>query len=385
MPELTIARLQVFVFRAPIDEPVRTSFGAMTDRPAVLVRLEDRDGAHGWGEVWCNFPTCGAEHRARLVETVIAPLLLGQTFEAPEAAFAFLSERCRVLALQAGEPGPLAQVVAGVDIALWDLTARRRGMPLRVALGGAEQAVVPVYASGINPTDPMAAVGRAREAGFRAFKLKIGFDRERDALNLRAIAADLTAGEQLFADANQAWDLAAARAAIAALGDVPLGFLEEPLRADARAADWAVLAAVSPFPLAGGENLCGETALMTAVERDTLRVVQPDLCKWGGFSGCAPVARAVLAAGKRYFPHYLGGGIGLVASANLLAAAGGDGLLEVDCNANALRPALARPYPGVRDGTMRLPDGPGLGVEPDLEDVRPWLVAEADLRQADVS
>ena len=270
--------------------------------------------------MWCNFPTCGAEHRARLLETVVAPLLLGRTFEGPAAAFAFLTERCRVLALQAGEPGPLAQVVAGVDVALWDLTARRLDVPLRVALGGAEQAVLPVYASGINPTDPVAAVGRARDEGFRAFKLKIGFDPVLDALSLRAVAADLMTDEQLFADANQAWDLPAARAAIAALGDAPLGFLEEPLRADARAADWAVLAAVSPFPLAAGENLCGETALMTAIKRNALGVVQPDLCKWGGFSGCAPVARAVLAAGKRYFPHYLGGGIGLIASANLLAA-----------------------------------------------------------------
>ena len=69
-----IARLEAHVLRWPVEVPVRTSFGTMHDRPAVLVRVEDDDGAVGWGEAWCNFPSCGAEHRARLIETVLAPL-----------------------------------------------------------------------------------------------------------------------------------------------------------------------------------------------------------------------------------------------------------------------------------------------------------------------
>jgi D-galactarolactone cycloisomerase len=59
-------------------------------------------------------------------------------------------------------------------------------------------------------------------------------------------------------------------------------------------------------------------------------LMQPDLAKWGGFSKTVPVARQIIASGKRYCPHCLGGGIGLVASAHALAAVGGDGMLEVD-------------------------------------------------------
>nr|WP_243463852.1 hypothetical protein [Bordetella bronchiseptica] len=81
----------------------------MHDRPAVLVEVEDSDGAVGWGEVWCNFPACGAEHRARLVETVLAPLLTARAFADPAQAFAHLEARTAVLAIQTGEPGPLAQ------------------------------------------------------------------------------------------------------------------------------------------------------------------------------------------------------------------------------------------------------------------------------------
>ena len=63
MSSFTIARIETFVLRAPVAEPVVTSFFAIPDRVSVLVRVEDGEGAHGWGEVWCNFPSYGAEHR----------------------------------------------------------------------------------------------------------------------------------------------------------------------------------------------------------------------------------------------------------------------------------------------------------------------------------
>ena len=108
----------------------------MHDRPAVLVRVEDQDGHSGWGEIWCNFPACGAEHRARLLDTVLSPLLLGQDFEHPSQLFHHMQRRTAVLAIQSGEPGPLAQVVSGIDLAVWDLLARRSGQPLWRFLGG---------------------------------------------------------------------------------------------------------------------------------------------------------------------------------------------------------------------------------------------------------
>jgi L-alanine-DL-glutamate epimerase-like enolase superfamily enzyme len=71
--------------------------------------------------------------------------------------------------------------------------------------------------------------------------------------------------------------------------------------------------------------------------------------------------------GLRYCPHYLGAGIGLRASAHVLAAAGGDGLLEIDSNPNPLRSALAGPLEDLHEGKCRLGDAPGIGVTPDLK------------------
>src|SRR5690606_23000265 len=94
----TVVDGEALVLRAPTPYPIRTAFGTMHDRPAVLVRIADDAGTVGWGEVWCNFPSVGAEHRARLLNSILLPLLKGKTVENPEAIFAELSSRTRLLA-----------------------------------------------------------------------------------------------------------------------------------------------------------------------------------------------------------------------------------------------------------------------------------------------
>src|ERR1700754_400896 len=92
-----IRRLQAFCFRFPLTTPVVTSFGQMTSRPAVFVRVDDEDGFSGWGEVWCNFPSIGAEHRARLVNEVLAPAAVGIAAREPAQIFDELTQGTAVL------------------------------------------------------------------------------------------------------------------------------------------------------------------------------------------------------------------------------------------------------------------------------------------------
>ena len=365
----TLRSIRALVFRAPIAAPVVTSFGVMRDRPMVLVRVEDEEGAVGWGEAWCNFPTVGAEHRARLVESVLAPLVENTRFESPHDVFSSLARKTAVLAIQSGEPGPLAQAIAGVDIATWDLAARRAREPLWRMLGGASPRVR-VYASGLNPDAPEELAARKRGEGYDAFKLKVGFGIERDVANLRALRAALGDACALMVDANQGWSLPEAIETVPRLAPFDLRWLEEPLRADVPWNDWQVLARQTRIPLAAGENLSSDDAFEQAIHARVLDVIQPDMAKWGGFTGCLPVARRILGAGARYCPHFLGGGIGLLASAHLLAAAGGDGLLEVDANPNPLRSLTCGPLERIDHGMATLDHTPGLGVAPDLGQLR---------------
>ena len=303
------------------------------------------------------------------------PLLEGQTFESPEAAFLDITGRTEVLALQCSEPGPIAQVAAGIDIALWDLHARRLGEPLWRLLGGASPRI-PVYASGLNPTEPERLAAEKRAQGYRAFKLKVGFGRDRDRGNLQALR-EVVGDLPLMVDANQAWTPENAPALAEGLSEFRLGWLEEPMRADCPWNEWKALAERCPIGLAAGENIAGQAAFASAVGSGALAVVQPDLAKWGGFTGSLPVARDVLRRGLRFCPHYLGSGIGLLASAHFLAAAGGDGLLEVDANPNPLRTLTCGPLERVIEGSVTLGEAPGLGPAPDLTPLKEFAVSHA--------
>ncbi len=363
---LQLARIETFAWRVPLAEPVRNSFGMMRSRAALAVRVEDVDGAHGWGEVFSNWPPDGAEHRACLIDQVLAPLAMERPHGSPAALWSYLTDRTRVLVLQTDEPGPFAQAIAGIDIAAWDLVARRAGLPLARLLEPAAPDRVPAYASGINPSRPGPVALAQRSLGFRAFKLKVGFGEARDCANLRELRDALGEAAMLMVDANQAWDLETGLAMADRMALFRPAWLEEPLRADTAPETWRSFAERSPIPLAAGENLRGRDAFGTALATGAFRYLQPDVIKWGGITGCLDVGAGIVAAGLAFCPHYLGGGIGLTASAHLLAAVGGSGLLEVDSNPNPLREALAQPFPQIADGHWQLSDAPGLGIEPDL-------------------
>lgn len=337
-----------------------TAFGRMHERPALLVRVEDSDSAAGWGEVWCNFPEGGMEHRARLLDRLVGPWYLGRPADRPDALLALASEAFRRCAIQCGEPGPFANILAGLDCALHDLAARRAGRPLATFLGGSPRPV-PAYASGINPTEPLRQIEAARSRGFRAFKLKIGFDA--DETNLSAVAAGLQPGERFFVDANQAFSPEEARERLPRIAAFGPGWIEEPIPADHDPEVFAALARTVTVPLAAGENVAGRASFEELIRIRAVGVVQPDCGKWGGVGSCYGIAREALAAGLLYCPHWLGGAVGLLHSAHLLAAAGGSGLLEIDCNPNPLRQDLV-PLPEVSDGCLALPPAPGIGADP---------------------
>ena len=364
MKPITIASVEAFAYRVPIQTPIKVAFGTFKDRPFVLVRVVDTEGAEGWGEAWCNWPAVGAEHRARLAAD-IGERLIGRTFESPDEAFHLLTSQLEVLVLQTGEVGPIAQAVAGIDIALWDLAARKQGVPLYRRLGAQALDTVPVYATGINPDEPERFAAARQAEGHRAFKLKTGFGQEIDVRNLRAMRSALGDDAEILCDANQAHTLDSATRFCRAIEPLRLGWFEEPLRVDAPAADWQALAAASSTPLAGGENFHG-AQFDAAISGNVLAVIQPDVTKWGGITGNLRVARAAVAAGKRYCPHYFGGGISLLASLHVLAAAGGSGLLEFDCHPNAGRELIVGSLLPVRDGRVPVPTGAGLGAAPDL-------------------
>ncbi len=176
----------------------------------------------------------------------------------------------------------------------------------------------------------------------------------------RTTAGDLQGGESFLLDANQGWTPDEAERAMRWIAPHGPRWIEEPIAVDVPQAAWQVLKAGTGVPIAGGENFLARRDYEEVVQGKWLDVVQPDIAKWGGFTDCLPVARDIVAHGLTYCPHSLGGGIALAASAHLLAAAGGPGLLECDANENSFRDET---FPlDLSHGVVTLPETPGLGV-----------------------
>ncbi len=359
-------RVDVFHLMAPLAEPRRNAFGEMSHRPALLVRLHDRRGETGWGEGFCNWPIFGGFHRQRIVTDLLAPSLAGREFPNPQAMWRWLTDRFRPISLQANEPGPFEQTIAALDLAAWDMVARRAGLPLHALLSAAREASpgpdVPLkaYASALTGQTAPRLVPPLVDDGWEGFKIKVGFGHDRDMQDVEALR-DAIGPRTMMLDANQRWTLVQALSASEVLAPADPLFLEEPLSADAPLSEWQELADRSAIPLAAGENIRGVEPMLAAAE--PLTWVQPDPIKWGGLSGVASIGRGVSARGARFCPHYLGGGIGLLATAHL-AKAFHSGWLELDVTENPLRDQLAGDAMRVEGGVVSLSDASGIGVTP---------------------
>jgi len=367
---LRIRSIAAVPLEMPLGRSVGTPITAISSVVSLLVVARDDDGVEGWGEIWCNFPRFGIHHRARLLTEVFAPALVGRSFASPAEAWAQMNAFGNPLRLQSGENGPIAAVIAGIDIALWDIAAKKAGQPLWRMLGG-RSARVPVYASLGRADDPRATVERCLRQGYGAFKLRSTGTVVEHLAAVRPIRSLVGDGCELMLDVNGSWDAQDAIATIGELAGERLSWLEEPIPVDAPAQTWCRLAQAAPMPLASGENMVTAEMFDAALATPALRVLQPDLTKWGGFSGALPLARRIVADGRRFCPHMFCGAPGVLASAHLLAASNSpDGILEYPVGHNPARDAmLTRP---VADGVLTLGEQPGLGLDIDAKRLAPY-------------
>lgn len=361
---ITVERIEAYALSSAVVNGPRSSLAPMPTRNGLLIKLCDAEGGWGWGEAWCNFPPRGNLAKLLLLEDVIGPALLDTPVAAWEQGRRSLESRLARMEIHTGEQGPFSHLLAAIDLALADLAARRRGISLARLLSERPLARVPVYASSPAPERLDSALPDLLAAGHTAVKVKIGYDWDADSGLLdrvRRIAPDV----ELYVDANQAWAPDTAADRLQALRDWHPRFVEEPMRADRPIEDWSTLAASTQIPLAAGENILSTQRFAHMVEARALRVVQPDVIKWGGVTGAMAVGRHAQRNGARCFLHYMGTGLGLAASVQVMAALGGDGYLELDANDNPLRTDLGDIDLVVGDGALRVSEAPGIGFVPD--------------------
>ncbi len=359
-----IDRAEVLVLTHHLSSIRLFGTGSNVTRDSIVVRLEDGDGLVGWGETYL---VPGAVDAAR----AMADGAVGR--DAEDAA-----------ADLAGRPGLHRWALGAVSMALDDLRARRRGVPVSELFGPRVRDRVTAYASSRGYVDGWTAEESWRDeaqvmhdAGFRAIKLRTGrYPLEEEIGAIERVVAGAPPMTWM-ADGNGAYTLDESRRLASALEGLGFRWLEEPLPTNDYAA-YAPLARELSIPLAGGEILESASAADAPLAGGSFDIIQPDVSIAGGIGGVLEVAELARSRGVACIPHACSGAIATVATLHLLAVLpdGADTppwaepILEHDVGENPIRTELvARPIE-VRDGWVDIPVGPGLGIDVDEAAVR---------------
>lgn len=347
-----ITGLTVRACRLPVEPPLETAGGPISVAPLVLIDLATDAGVTGSAYLFTYTPIA-LRPTADLVRG-LEPLVAGRRL-APAALFDGLLARFRLL----GAEGLVLMAIAGVEMAAQDAGAKVVGAPLARLLG-AEPRPIPAYASlrGMRPEMLKREVETALALGFTAFKLKCGWpDLADDLAAIAAVRAAAGPKARLMVDYNQSLRLPEARRRFAALDDLGLDWVEEPLPMN-DVAGQAALRALVRTPLQGGENWWGPADAARSIAARATDHAMPDAMKIGGVTGWMRTAALAEAAGLPVSSH-----IFPEISAHLLAATPTAHLLEhFDLAAAVLRAPIE-----VVDGCVAAPNAPGTGVAFDDE------------------
>jgi L-alanine-DL-glutamate epimerase-like enolase superfamily enzyme len=355
MPAIT--RVESGLHRIPLPLVLTDStHGAMTAFELVTARVFDADGAEGVGYTY-TVGTGGAAVHA-LVARYLAPLLEGKEASLIEARW-----REMWWALHyGGRGGPVSLAVSAVDIALWDLAARRAGQPLWRHLGGFDPKV-PAYAGGIDLDLPLDALLRQTDdnlaKGFRAIKMKVGRPRlAEDVDRVAAMKAHLGADVPLMVDANMRWTTDEAVRAARALAPHGIFWLEEPVLPE-DVAGHARVVREGGVPVASGENLHTLHEFAALIAGGGVTFPEPDVTNCGGVTIFMKVAHLAEA---HHLPVTSHGAHDV--TVHLLAALPNRSYLEA--HGFGLERFLAEPL-RLEEGNAIAPERPGHGIDFDWE------------------
>ena len=338
----------------------------------LLVRVETEDGRVGWGEAFSY--NCMPAVRA-MIDATLGPVVVGRDATDIAALARELQQAMHLF----GRYGITIFALSGIDIALWDLAAKRAGMPLGQLLGGpVSPPLVPGYASLLKYRDPELVAGKVREAlgeGYPAIKLH-----ETEEPEVAAARGAMGEGVPLCVDTNCPWTPEEARRMAARLAAYDLHWLEEPIFPPEDFGALARLQRESGVDLACGENACTAFEFRNLLDAGAVRYAQPSVTKVGGVTEFRKVVALAEARGVTVMPHSPYFGPGWLATLQLLAAMpltgrpGGSWAERFYTRLEAtLYPDFVSPVEG---GRFRVPDGPGLGLEPDPDTMREYRVRD---------
>jgi len=353
---MKIQKIDIFCFDIPLREPFKISIGTMFGANNVAVRILTDSGLIGLGES-CPFPPITGETQETNIAAArsLRELLIGKDPLAIEnfvrAAGSFLSSN--------------PSMVAGFDMALYDILGKASSLPLYQLLGGEKSTLETDITADLDSPKKMAAKAkRFVAAGYKKIKIKVGQDPEMDVARLEAIRDAIGYDYALSIDANQGWTVPQAVSALKRMEKFKIQYVEQPVAAW----DMAGLGAVrrqSPIPIMADEALFSPHDAIKLVREEACDYFNIKLMKSGGVLNALKIAHIGEGANIRAMVGcMLETRLALTAAAHLMAAQGNIIFADLDGNASHAVDPIAGGMM-VKGGTITLPDKPGLGVDID--------------------
>lgn len=383
---MKVTSVRSFLLSYPFPEPLRLPFyggeRTIVKRDAMLIRVESDNGLVGYA------PGPGSARAHRAITDVIAPFLERRTLVDPDAL--------RVQFMQGpGTNSQLAKDYCVVEVALFDLVGKARGMPVSELLGGRVRDRIRLYGSAgmyMSPEGYAAEAAAVAGLGFRAYKMRpaAGPDRDIEAVRLMREATD--PDFDLMVDAHTWWrmgdrnyDAATVERVALAMSDYGIAWLEEPLPPHDHEA-YVALKEKDVVPLASGEHEPDEGRYFDLIVSQAVDYVQMDVCCQGGYAMGRRIINEIANQGLRFAFHSWGTDLEVIAAAQI-------GIcwpetvvewLEYPCYTTSSS-TIMYPFPiaseilreplEIDKGDLVVPRGPGLGISVNegVIDRYPWI------------
>lgn len=332
-----------------------------------LVEVVADDGFTGVGSVFTNSALVAAG-----IET-LRPLWSAESAIEPQR----VGEKMRQSTFWQGRGGTLEHVISGIDIALWDLFGKVCAQPVSRLLGGCYRQRIRPYAS-LLFDEPEWLADRLQpvvSGGFRAIKLGWRpFGRRDHPFDERLVRAAREAvgpeidllvdagGSEQFWPHGYKWALRTAQM----LADYDVGWFEEPLAPD-DLEGYKRLCEHAPLPIAAGEVLTRRQSFRRWIEQRAVDIIQPDTTKCGGLTEAIRIAWTASDHNVQFISHGWNTAVGLAADLHLAAALPTARYVEYLTPAPYIDALLVQPFDLDRDGFLRIPERPGLGIELDRD------------------
>jgi L-alanine-DL-glutamate epimerase-like enolase superfamily enzyme len=337
-----------------------------------LVKITAEDGTVGWGE---GHAPLGPRATAAVVQDVLAPLLLGQDPLAIEMLWERMYGSMR---LRGHVAGYQLEAIAGVDIALWDLAGKLVGLPAYRLLGGPFTTELLTYASGVpgrTVEERAASAERFIADGYTAMKASIGRGNlDEDLAAVAALVGTVDGRADVLVDAHGAYASHTALHVGRELQRMGVRWLEDPLPPE-DVEGYVALAAALEMPVAAGETECTRWQFEERLRQKAVDLILPDICRAGGITEGRKIGTVADLHNVRWAAHVsMGTSVHVAAAAHLAAASANFLIFEFSSTPNPIGDNLLTRPLRPEHGILRVPDGPGLGIELDEEKLKQHLL-----------